>query len=354
MSFSGSLFPNKKVSEPLKRKLIEPNTPSPIKDKQVIGEGELKFSNKRVRLSAFFNAIKPNTQAAIDVHGEAPTLFEGQEYIMLNRFMPLTTQLRVSCRSSAKRENLLLDMQSTELKLCFDAFLKQIEQDELIRAGGEDEEANTQPLEEYNSYLAEIRKTDFSLKKKPYDLMYLNAVVDSASRKFKTTTELELKALVEAKQSVAVTSKETNALAAPLEWFVEFDKGYCRHKALFAAYLLCHLIEHLSQKNICDASKNKVYRYRTKLQSLADPERWDSHALVIFAAENGEWYLLDPSRNMSSNERAVFNLTDLSETDKEMFRRFYPHHDVDQFLENILTEYEISGNMPVPPPSPVG
>jgi hypothetical protein len=260
--------------------------------------------------TVFFKKTK--SADAIAVHGVGPTIFQEQSYEMLTHTLPITESSKLSCRGGA-RETILIDCQSAELKKYFSAFMA------LCKAQTVDTEAATQPADELADESVVLAP--------PYDLQQLQALVAFVRSQFLSITELELLTIVQQQKVVL------------LEMLWEAHRGFCRHQALASAYLLVNLIDfHAKQqgKTFAD-TESKVYRFRTTLHLLANPKKTASHAVIIYEAENGHRYLLDPTRETVG---VVADLTHLSATDKLRLHNLYAPYDGNAFIEQIIDTYD--------------
>lgn len=267
---------------------------------------------------------RTNTQQAIAVYGAEPTIFQGQSYKMLTHTRPLTPLDKLSCRGGA-RENILVDFQSTELKKYFNAFLA------ACRTQTVDPEAPTQPVDE-------MPMEDNTIPP-PADVHVLQQLVAQVHSQFQATTESQLAQLIKQEHQTLLSTDNHNI--AFLEWFWNAKRGFCRHQALACAYLLVHLVDSHAKQHLktFEETRIKVYRFRTKLHTLEDPEKTISHAVIIYETENGHRYLLDSSKRRGANKGLVADLTHLSAKDKVQFHNLYYPYDGNAFIQQIIDIY---------------
>ncbi|EKD72562.1 MAG: hypothetical protein ACD_45C00641G0004 [uncultured bacterium] len=283
------------------------------------------------------------TQAAIDKHGAEPTFFQGQTYEILTHTLSVHPLTRLSCRSSSDREILLLDLQSANLKKYFDKFLS------LYKIYSDNSEESTQPLDDETIENTTIQPIAAPI---PYDLAVLQNLVTEVRLYLPRTTEEKLQTIIHEKHTSLLLS--ANKKIAPLEWFFESKQGYCRHHVLASAYLLVHLIDYHAKQHFktFEDTKSKIYRFRGQLQPLnMDKQKTPaSHAVMIYEAENGHRYLLDPSNKGFFNTGLAADLTNLSDIDKMKLYNLYHPYDGKQFIQKIIETYDEIAKCAIPQP----
>lgn len=290
--------------------------------------------------SSEFKVFRSNTHAAVSVHGALPFQYIDDSYEMLTHDLPITPASKVSCRG-ASRESILLDMQSVTLKSYFNEFMREFlpVNEDSTQPLGDSQEAHDELQDkiEAKEVKSEVPAIFYP---NPFDLNTLETLVKFVKTKFYLHTEADISHQV-AKMSMELVSSLQNRNVAPLEWFLESHVGCCRHQVLVVSYLLVSLIDHYarqSDKTFVE-TQSKVYRFRTGLQLKNDPQTHLSHAVVIYEAENGHRYLLDPTITVAYKDGVAVDLTTLSSKDRTKLVANYRRYNLDVFLAEIGEVY---------------
>lgn len=287
-----------------------------------------------------FNLFPPQSQKrsrsaqAEEVHGTEATSFQKKSYQPLSSTTALTPKAQFSCRGK-NRENLLLDLESKELKSYFEAFVREYKIADLGQML-----AKTQPLEEEETPSKDQGKNSSAelVYPSPWEGQLLQQLIQFSQKALPRMAgdplqlEKELAALIEKEQKSLQLEKSSIAL---LEWFPKAKKAVCRQQALFTAYLLVELIQYLAEKNGGDyeSTQSRVYRYRSSLLPKDKQGQECPHAVVIYEADNGHRYLLDSMKGL------VLDLTDLSFANLERLNKAYHPYQGDLWVKEINEVY---------------
>ena len=291
--------------------------------------------------STFLPPKRSNTEKAKLAHGFGSQLFLEETYELLSHTTSIIPQAKFCCLGASNREMIQFNLQEKELKDYFARF---------VCAFAKVEEMQ----EPFNSQqLTQPQENDFSeresaaylegkppLLQDPCDVGLLQKLVSLVRMTLPPPSdEQELQELLSLKNKdqPKVLGK---LVKAPLEWFIEFNKGYCRHQALLISFCLVTWIEAYAKQNdstFAD-SQCRVYRYRSQLHTPG--KKPVSHAALVYEASNGQRYLLDAGSRGFQQEGLVLCLSDKEELEKAKSVDLYSAFDGAVFFDEINRVYD--------------
>ncbi len=284
---------------------------------------EHKRSQKTPNPLPFFLS-RTNTKNAIAVYGDKETLFFGNAYVMLTHQTPFQPYAKLSCRGY-NRETILIDCESSQLKKFFSEYLS-------VYYNTVNNESATQPLDKESIDMVLLD---------PYHVEVMTDLLNFIKKRFAVITEEELASLIQEKYNLHQPRAAENII--PLEWFLQHGVGFCRHQALATAYVLAQLVQYHAEKqgNSFHDKTSHIFRFRTQLQALDKVDKKVSHAMVVYQAANGHYYLLDSTRKTC----LVVDLSELTPDAKQTLKESYYPFDSDLLVQQLTEAYSISAQV---------